>query len=85
MTVLVAGDGQQRTKNAVGDKYPSAKVLGLDLSPIQSVWIPPNVEFVVDDVEDSVWIHGSDFDYIHFRLIAIVLRDLVRVATAAFE
>ncbi|KAM5345217.1 hypothetical protein ACJ41O_011079 [Fusarium nematophilum] len=27
----------------MGDKYPSAEVLGLDLSPIQPVWVPPNI------------------------------------------
>jgi len=43
----------------VGDLYPGASVLGLDLSPIQPHWIPSNVRFMVDDVEDE-WIHGSD-------------------------
>jgi hypothetical protein len=28
----------------VGEKYPSAEVLGLDLSPIQPTWVPPNVK-----------------------------------------
>lgn len=68
-----------------GDWYPSARVVGLDLSPIQSVWIPPNVEFVVDDVEDNTWIHGSDFDLIHFRMVAVVLQDPAAAARTAYE
>ncbi|ERS98940.1 hypothetical protein HMPREF1624_04133 [Sporothrix schenckii ATCC 58251] len=67
-----------------GDRYPSARVVGLDLSPIQSVWIPPNVEFVVDDVEDNAWIHGSDVDFFHFRMVAVVLKDPAAVARTAF-
>ncbi|CAK7238586.1 MAG: hypothetical protein STHCBS139747_000002 [Sporothrix thermara] len=68
----------------MGDRYPSARVVGLDLSPIQSVWIPPNVEFVVDDVEDNAWIHGSDYDLIHLRMAAVILKSPVRVAATAF-
>ncbi len=44
-----------KTANAgivvVGDLFESANVLGVDLSPIQPEWVPPNVRFMVDDVE----------------------------------
>jgi hypothetical protein len=33
-----------RLTGAVGEKFPSAEVLGLDLSPIQPTWVPPNVK-----------------------------------------
>ncbi|EFX03665.1 methyltransferase type 12 [Grosmannia clavigera kw1407] len=69
----------------MGDKYPSARVIGLDLSPIQPVWVPPNVEFVVEDAEEDQWIHGNDFDFIHFRVAAVVLKDPIRVAATAFD
>lgn len=36
---------------AVGDLFDSASILGVDLSPIQPEWVPPNVRFMVDDVE----------------------------------
>lgn len=86
-------EGAQRTRAkppnveslTVGDKYPSAKVTGLDLSPIQPVWVPPNVEFVVEDVEEDQWIHGNDFDYIHFRATACVLKNPIQVVANAFE
>jgi hypothetical protein len=49
------------------DLHPSAKVIGTDLSPIQPTWVPPNVQFEVDDCTDE-WIHEKDsFDYIHIR------------------
>jgi hypothetical protein len=41
--------------DVVGDLYPAANILGVDLSPIQPEWVPPNVKFMVDDVE-SPWL-----------------------------
>ena len=42
----------------MADKYPSAEVLGIDLSPTQSPWQPPNCRFVIDDIEAD-WLSGS--------------------------
>ncbi|KAI0553116.1 S-adenosyl-L-methionine-dependent methyltransferase [Xylaria curta] len=50
----------------MGDRYPDATILGLDLSPIQPTSVPPNVTFQVDDVEDT-WVHENDYDFIHMR------------------
>jgi hypothetical protein len=47
--------------------YPSAIVEGLDLSPIQPNWVPPNVKFTVDDVEDEFVYPPNHFDLIHTR------------------
>lgn len=30
-----------------GDSYPSCEVIGTDISPIQSSWVPPNVKLYV--------------------------------------
>lgn len=59
----------------VGDLYPGAEVLGLDLSPIQTPWVPPNVRFLVDDIEDD-WLNGTGWDFAHFRVMANNLRNL---------
>ncbi|KAF2140297.1 uncharacterized protein K452DRAFT_310055 [Aplosporella prunicola CBS 121167] len=49
------------------DLYPEANVLGIDLSPIQTDWVPPNLKFIVDDAEDE-WLHPRNhFDYVHTR------------------
>ena len=51
-------------------KYPSARVIGNDLSAIQPSWVPPNLEFVIDDFERE-WMYKPDFfDFIHARTIA---------------
>jgi len=39
----------------VGDLYPSAEILGLDLSPNAPSHVPPNVRFVIDDIEHEEW------------------------------
>ena len=68
----------------MGDLFPGAEILGLDLSPIQPVWIPPNVKFVIDDVEDE-WANGGEWDFAHFRSMALVLKDLQRVVDQTFQ
>lgn len=56
----------------------------MDLSRIQPVWLPPNVEFFVDDVEDE-WMQPSDFDYVHLRVLCVTLQDPRKVMAKAFE
>lgn len=74
------------TDREVADEFPSAQVTGVDLSPIQPGWyippcaivqkqaeidrIPPNVQFVIDDV-NLEWNYPKDsFDFIHVRCLA---------------
>ncbi|KAJ4407641.1 hypothetical protein N0V85_004347 [Neurospora sp. IMI 360204] len=68
----------------MGEMFPSARVVGVDLSPIQPVWIPPNVEFVVDDIEDE-WVQDSDFDFIHLRYVSVTLKDNATLFRRIFE
>lgn len=59
----------------VGEQYPSALVQGVDLSPIQPSWAPPNVKFVIDDAE-AQWVYPPDhFDLIHARHTVQAFRD----------
>ncbi|KAJ0413037.1 S-adenosyl-L-methionine-dependent methyltransferase [Aspergillus carlsbadensis] len=65
--VLDIGTGTGIWAIEFADLHPSAKVIGTDLSPIQPTWVPPNVQFEVDDCTDE-WLHEKDsFDYIHLR------------------
>ncbi|EWG54720.1 hypothetical protein FVEG_12855 [Fusarium verticillioides 7600] len=68
----------------VADKFPSASVVGVDLSPIQPSWVPPNLKFLVDDIEDE-WMHGGDFDFVHMRCISPWLKDEVKVLRQAHD
>ena len=35
----------------MADAYPEAQILGIDLSPVQPSWVPPNCRFEIDDFE----------------------------------
>ena len=70
---------------AVGDKFPSASILGIDLSPHQPEWVPPNVKFMVDDAE-SPWLYPLDhFDYIHTRDLVMAIKNWWPLMQRAFE
>ena len=48
-----------------GDHFPSAHVIGVDLSPIQQYYAPPNVEWKIDDLEAEWPALYHNADYIH--------------------
>jgi hypothetical protein len=77
--------GPRLTSLAVGDQYPSANILGVDLSPIQPIWVPPNVRFMVDDVESSWLYPPNHFDYIYSRHMVMAIRDWPKLMRRALE
>ena len=49
------------------DRFPSAEVVGTDISPIQPSWVPPNCKFEIDDAQ-MPWTWAVDyFDFVHIR------------------
>ncbi|MCJ1306948.1 hypothetical protein MMC25_000592 [Agyrium rufum] len=82
--VLDIGTGTGIWAIEFGDKFPNCEVLGNDLSPIQSRWVPPNVSFEVDDVEEE-WTYSKKFDFIHCRCMSICIKDWPRLISKAFE
>jgi hypothetical protein len=68
----------------VADKFPSAQVIGLDLSPIQEIWIPSNLRFIVEDFHDP-WLHGDNFDFVHVRHVTPSIRDYESLFARSFE
>ncbi|KAI9882201.1 MAG: hypothetical protein M1823_006057 [Watsoniomyces obsoletus] len=73
-SILDIGTGTGIWSIQMGDELPSATITGNDLSPIQPRWVPPNVKFLVDDVEDE-WVPEEKFDYIHCRYMCSSIRD----------
>lgn len=71
--------------STVGDEYPGAEVVGIDLSPIQPSWVPPNVKFMVDDAE-AEWLFGSDtFDLVHARFVCMAIKGWPRLLSRAYR
>ncbi|KAK8020423.1 methyltransferase [Apiospora arundinis] len=86
--VLDIGTGTGIWAVEVGFEYPTAKVLGTDLSAIQPTDVPPNVEFYVEDTRDPWhWYRQEDrFDYIHTRMTLGCWEDLkVDVVQKSFD
>ena len=51
----------------MADLFPMASVLGIDLSPIQPAFVPPNCAFEVDDLTMEWTFPDDEFDFIHIR------------------
>ncbi|KAL7273757.1 hypothetical protein RUND412_003357 [Rhizina undulata] len=83
--ILDVGTGSGIWAVDMADKYSSAEVIGIDLSPIQSRWIPPNVTFEVDDVEDTWYYQDNSFDFIHLRNMAGFIYDWPKLYRQAFK
>ncbi|KAK1756615.1 S-adenosyl-L-methionine-dependent methyltransferase [Echria macrotheca] len=73
--VLDVGTGTGLWAIDFGDKYPSAEVIGTDLSPIQPNWVPPNVNFQIDDCTQEWTFAENSFDFIHIRWLFGSIKD----------
>ncbi|KAI9801235.1 MAG: hypothetical protein M1825_003509 [Sarcosagium campestre] len=82
--VLDVGTGTGLWAIEFGDEYPSAEVIGTDLSPIQPNHVPVNVKFEVDDCEEP-WTFPGKFDFIHSRYLAGAIRDWPKLIKQMYE
>ncbi|KIW68320.1 hypothetical protein PV04_04273 [Phialophora macrospora] len=61
--ILDVGTGTGIWAMQMADMFPMADVIATDLSPIQPTWVPPNLQFMIDDCEAD-WTFVRTFDYI---------------------
>ncbi|KAL2119971.1 hypothetical protein VTJ04DRAFT_6932 [Mycothermus thermophilus] len=66
--VLDLGTGTGIWAVEYAEQHPNSNVLGVDLSPIQPEYVPPNCVFEVDDIDDD-WVYQHKFDFIHARYL----------------
>ncbi|MCJ1362716.1 hypothetical protein MMC16_001822 [Acarospora aff. strigata] len=72
--VLDVGTGTGIWAIEMGEEYPSAEIIGTDISLIQPSWVPPNVRFEIDDAGKE-WTFSKKFDFIHVRALVGSLDD----------
>ncbi|ROT36375.1 S-adenosyl-L-methionine-dependent methyltransferase [Sodiomyces alkalinus F11] len=82
--VLDVGTGTGIWAMDFADEHPEAAVLGVDLSPIQPTYVPPNVIFLVDDVEEP-WAYETKFDFVYTRMMTGSLANWSRFTQQAYE
>ena len=67
------------------DENPQAEVTGVDLSPIQPAWMPPNCKFELDDLEQD-WTYPMDaYDFIHSRNVLNSIADAPKYFRQALD
>ena len=82
--ILDVGTGTGIWAIEMGDEYPDAEIIGTDLSPTQPSWVPANVKFEIDDVEEP-WTFQEKFDFIHARYLAAAIADWPKLVGQAFK
>ncbi|KAM0192228.1 hypothetical protein ACHAPA_006671 [Fusarium lateritium] len=67
------------------DMFPNASVIGTDLAPIQPSWIPPNLEFQIDDCAQEWSFDAASLDYVHMRWLVGSIVDWTALFKQAYK
>lgn len=60
-------------------------MIGIDISPIQPKWVPANVTFEVDDIEEDWPYEDNSFDMVHIRQLCGLINDWPKFYNQAFR
>ncbi|KAE9367287.1 S-adenosyl-L-methionine-dependent methyltransferase [Stipitochalara longipes BDJ] len=66
------------------DEHPESQVVGIDLSPIQPGFLPPNCTFEIDDIEEP-WTYKYKFDFLHLRMMTGSIADWQKCFHQCYE
>ncbi|PWY70970.1 hypothetical protein BO70DRAFT_389714 [Aspergillus heteromorphus CBS 117.55] len=82
--ILDIGTGSGIWPIELATQFPTAEIIGTDLSPVQPNEVPENVHFIVDDATEDDWLWGPDhFDLVHVGHLSGALssyKDLLRLS-----
>jgi len=67
------------------DAYPDTEVIGTDLSPTQPSWVPPNVQFEIDDATQPWTWPEHTFSFVHMRYLFGAIVDWPELFRQAFR
>lgn len=85
--ILDVGTGTGEWAMAMGDEYPGAEVIGIDIARIQPTAVPLNVFFEIDDAEEEggwTWAQ-NEFDMVHLRYMCGAFADWKHIYKEAFK
>ncbi|CAG8959373.1 hypothetical protein HYFRA_00001271 [Hymenoscyphus fraxineus] len=85
--ILDVGTGSGEWAMAMGDEYPTAEIIGIDIAKIQPSAVPLNVFFEIDDAEEEggwTW-PDNEFDLVHFRTMAGAFKSWDEMYAQAFK
>jgi len=69
----------------MADEFPSAEVIGTDISHVQPDIVPPNCSFQIDDAQLEWTFKENYFDYIHIRHLYGGIDDWGKLYQQAFR
>ncbi|KAF5025563.1 hypothetical protein F66182_2371 [Fusarium sp. NRRL 66182] len=67
------------------DKFPNTFVIGTDLAPMQPGWVPPNLEFQIDDCTQAWTFQPNSLDYVHMRWLIGSIADWTALFKEAYK
>lgn len=68
----------------MADEFPSASVIGTDISAVQPNWAPSNCSFLIDDAQLDWSFEPNSFDFIHMRNLYGAIDDWQKLYRQAF-
>ncbi|WYZ46204.1 hypothetical protein EsH8_IX_000429 [Colletotrichum jinshuiense] len=83
--VLDIGTGTGIWAIDFADEHPQSHVVGVDLSPIQPSYVPPNAHFHIEDIEDEPWSFSQRFDFVFCRMNTAGIRDFPKLFRQSYE
>ncbi|KAM0425983.1 hypothetical protein ACHAPT_008922 [Fusarium lateritium] len=72
-------------KSNMADEFPSAKVIATDVTPTQPSFVPPNLEFQIDDAQLEWTFEPETFDFIHIRYLQGSIEDWSKLYGQAYK